>query len=401
VGEIIVGEPDLAGQEPVLLRRIRLLAVIGALRETGPTPLTELALRTGLSRPIIQSLADELVEMGWVETRTPQELGKAGRSVGRPARRFRFNAEAGLVAGLDIGAHAVAGLVTDLDGTVRGRSRRTVSPAAPAVERLELAHAALADACEQAGTEPLRLWQLGVASTGVIDPAGRVTLSVALPGWTGVDIAGAFAERLGCPVVVENDGRAAALAEQWRGLGRGVDDMVYVHAGLRTGTGIIVGGRLLRGHSGAAGEIGALPAAGWAEAPMHLLGFPGIEPDARPEQIAEFVFSRAREGDEAALGATQRYVRALSAGVAALVLTFDPELVVLGGGVSRSADLVLGQLVAELERVCVRLPRVVASPLDAEWVALGAVRVALDAVQQRYFDATAPDALARPGELAA
>ncbi|MBR7835435.1 ROK family protein [Actinospica durhamensis] len=387
------------GQEPVLLRRIRLLSVIEALREAGPTPLTVLATQTGLSRPIIQSLADELVEMGWLSALTPEELGASGRTVGRPARRFRFHAEAGLVAGLDIGAHAVTGLVTDLDGAVRGRARLSISPATAPAERLDLAHAALTEACAAAGTEPTRLWQLGVASTGVIDHDGRVMLSVALPGWTGVDIAGTFAAKVGCPVIVENDGRAAALAEQWRGMGRGVEDMVYVHAGLRTGTGIIVGGRMLRGHSGAAGEIGALPAAGWAEAPMHLLHFPGIEPDARPEQIAEFVFSRARAGDEGALAATQRYIRALSGGIAALVLTFDPELVVVGGGISRSADLFLGQLVAELERVCVRMPKVVASPLDAEWVALGAVRVALDAVQQRYFSATAPDPLARPGQI--
>lgn len=394
-----MGDPGAAGQEPVLLRRVRLLAVIEALREAGPTPLTVLATKTGLSRPIVQSLADELAEMGWVEARTPEELGEGGRSVGRPARRFRFHAEAGLIAGLDIGAHAVTGLVTDLDGTVLGRSRLAVSPAAAPGERLERAHEALREACAEAGTVPARLWQLGVASTGVIDHDGRVMLSVALPGWTGVDIAGAFAEKVGCPVVVENDGRAAALAEQWRGVGRGVEDMVYIHAGLRTGTGIIVGGRMLRGHSGAAGEIGALPAAGWAEAPMHLLGFPGLEPDAPQEQLPEHVFARAREGDEAALAATQRYVRALSSGIAALVLTFDPELVVLGGGISRSADLVLGELVSELERVCVRLPRVVASPLDAEWVALGAVRVALDAVQQRYFDPAASEALAAPGKL--
>jgi tetracycline 7-halogenase / FADH2 O2-dependent halogenase len=115
----------------------------------------------------------------------------------------------------------------------------------------------------------------------VIDPDGRVTLSVALPGWTGVELAAVVSEEAGCPVSAENYCRASALAEQWRGLGCGVDDMVYIHVGQRTGTGIIVGGRPLRGHSGAAGEIGALPVDGWAEAPMHLLSFPGLEPDAR------------------------------------------------------------------------------------------------------------------------
>jgi predicted NBD/HSP70 family sugar kinase len=96
------------------------------------------------------------------------------------------------------------------------------------------------------------------------------------------------------------------------------------------------------------------------------------------------------------LVATERFVRALAGGIAALVLTFDPELVVFGGGISRSADLVLGRLTAELERVCIRVPPVVASRLDAEWVVLGAVRVALDAIEARYFAAGASEALAPP-----
>ena len=380
-------ELAIPGADPVLLRRIRQLTIIDALRENGPSPLTALAAQTALSRPIVQSLADNLTEAGWIEAVAPDDPapGDTVRAVGRPARQYRFRPEAGHVAGIDIGAHAVTALTTDLDGTILGRSRLTVTPSAPPSERLATAVTALRESCSAAGVEPEQLWQIGVASTGVIDRSGRVTLSVAMPGWTGVDIPEALRAAAPCPIEVENDGRAAALAEQWRGLGRGVDDMVYIHAGLRTGTGIIVGGKPLRGHTGAAGEIGALPSAGWAEAPMHLLSFPGLPEDTRPEKIAEHVFSRARAGDGTALAAVERFVRALAGGVAALVLTFDPELVVIGGGISRSADLVLAQLTAELERVCIRVPRVVASPLDAEWVALGAVRVALDAVESRYF----------------
>lgn len=385
-------ELSVNGADAVLLRRLRLLSVVDALRRTGPQPLTSLARHTGLSRPIVQTLADELTDIGWVAASAPQEP----TGVGRPARLFRFRAESGHVAGLDIGAHAVAALVTDLDGGVRGRSRVPVSPAAPAAERLRAAKAVLTEACAAAGLLPGALSQVAVASTGVIEHSGRVALSVALPGWTGVDIPAALADTVSCPVLAENDGRAATLAERWLGAGRDVDDMVYIHAGLRTGTGIVVGGRLLRGHTGAAGEIGALPASGWAEAPTHLLGFPGLDHEARPEQIAEFVFARARAGEPAALMATERFVRALAGGVAALVLTFDPEIVVLGGGISRSADLILDRLTAELERVCIRVPPVVASTLETEWVVLGAVRVALDAMESRYFAAGVSEPLAAP-----
>jgi len=385
-------ELSVNGADAVLLRRLRLLSVVDALRRTGAQPLTALARQTGLSRPIVQTLADELTEIGWVASVAPAEP----TGVGRPARVFRFRAESGNVAGLDIGAHAITALVTDLDGEVRGRSRLTVSPATPAADRLRSAKATLTEACAAAGLGPGRLSQLGVASTGVIEHSGRVALSVALPGWTGIDIPAAFADTVGCPVVAENDGRAAALAERWRGAGRDVDDMVYIHAGFRTGNGVFVGGRLLRGHTGAAGEIGALPASGWAEAPTHLLGYPGLDEEVRLEQMAELVFSRARAGDPTALVATERFVRALAGGIAALVLTFDPELVVFGGGISRSADLVLDRLTAELERDCIRVPPVVASSLDAEWVVLGAVRVALDAIEGRYFATGVSEPLAPP-----
>ena len=303
----------------------------------------------------------------------------------RLEQRFRFRAEAGHVAGLDIGVREVAALVADLDGVVVGRRSLLVSPSATPAERLGATKSALRDACAASGVLPEALWQVGVASTGFVDHSGRVTRSVALPTWAGTDIPAALADAVSCPVTVENDCRAAALAERWRGLGRGVDDMVYIHAGLRTGTSVIIGGELLRGHSGAAGEFGAIPRCGWAEAPMHLLAFPGLPETARAEWIAESVFSRAQSGDQDAIAATERFVRSLAEGVTALVLAFDPELVVLGGGFSRSCNMVLDRLVAELDRVCVRVPRVAASVLDCEWVVVGAVRVALDAVDARYF----------------
>jgi predicted NBD/HSP70 family sugar kinase len=390
------------GADPVLLRRIRALTVLSTLRGAGPLALTPLAAQSGLSRPVAQAVVEELTEIGWVDTASADDTASdTVRSVGRPARLFRFRGEAGHVAGVDIGAHSVSAVISDLGGAVLAQSRITVSPGDGADARLEATRTAIANAAQDAGIEPSDLWSVGLATTGVVDHCGRVVKSVALPEWSGLDLRAAFAGTVPCALHVENDCRAAALAERWQGAAQGTDDLVYIHAGLRTGAGVLVNGKPLRGYSGAAGEIGAMSALGWAEAPMHLITLPGLEAGIAPEDVAERVFARARAGDPLAQAAVERFSTALAQGIVALCLTFDPQLVVLGGGISRSADIVLGHITEELERVCIRVPRIIASALDREAVVLGAVRIALDMVDERYFTPGTAEPLAPPQGYAA
>jgi predicted NBD/HSP70 family sugar kinase len=171
-------------------------------------------------------------------------------------------------------------------------------------------------------------------------------------------------------VLVANDCKAAALAETWRGVAKYASDLVFILSGLRTGAGLIIGGRLHRGFANAAGEIGALPAVGWTRAPDHLAAWPS----------GSDIFAAARAGDRAALTAIRRYVKDLALGVSALVLTLDPELVVIGGGFSRSADVLIEPLRRELDRWCLRTPEIRVSTLADEGVALGAAKLVLDHV---------------------
>jgi predicted NBD/HSP70 family sugar kinase len=169
---------------------------------------------------------------------------------------------------------------------------------------------------------------------------------------------------------VENDSKLAALAETWRGVAKYASDLVFILSGLRTGAGLIIGGKLHRGFANAAGEIGALPAAGWSRAPEHLAAWP----------TGGDIFAAARAGDRKAIAAIRRYVKDIAQGVSALVLTLDPELVVIGGGFSRSADMLIEPLRRELDRWCLRTPEIRISTLADEGVALGAAKLALDHV---------------------
>ncbi|MFI5889984.1 ROK family protein [Actinoplanes sp. NPDC051513] len=120
-------------------------------------------------------------------------------------------------------------------------------------------------------------------------------------------------------------------------------------------------------------------------APAHLQNCPGVPATVSPDDAAAWVFNAARDGNRDARSAVNRYVKDLAVGTAALVLALDPQVVVFGGGFSRSADLVLEPLRRELEKLCLRVPEVRASTLGADSVALGALRLALNEVDQRLF----------------
>ncbi|WP_238011713.1 ROK family protein [Dactylosporangium sp. AC04546] len=371
----------IAGTDLSRLRELNSLTVVRALRDQPPTTVTELANVTGLSRPAVDVIAQGLVSSGWA---TIVEPGGSS-TVGRPARRYRFRATAGYVIGVDVGAHKILVLLADLDGNVVHTARCAVAADADPAARLAALDQILAATLEESGKAPADIWAVTVGVTGPVDASGKTTLFTPLPGWRTVDLPAHLSDRFTCPIIVENDCKLAALAERWQGAARDANDIVFLLAGMRLGAGLIIDGVLRRGYGGAAGEIGALKAVRWLTAPSHLQSCPGVPTTVSPDDAAAWVFNAARAGNRDARTAVNRYVKDLAIGTAALVLALDPQIVVYGGGFSRSADLVLEPLHRELQKLCLRVPDVRASTLGADSVALGALRLALNEVDQRLF----------------
>jgi predicted NBD/HSP70 family sugar kinase len=376
-----VATAPTSGGDLSRLRQLNALGIVRLVRGHDPQTLTELSRATGLARASTEAVVRELADLGWLEAVPP----KAG-TTGRPARRYRFRADAGHVLGVDIGGHKVLALVADLDGEVRHSVRRKVDPSAGRTERLAAVDAIVAECLKGAGLDRTEIWATAAATTGLVDAAGQVVLSTDLPEWTGLDLAEHLGRLVGGAVLVENDSRLAALAETWRGTARHCRDMVYLLAGLRTGTGLIIDGRLHRGFGRAAGEIGALPELGWRNARDRLDAWDGAPAGTDRDDVPGHLFAAARAGDRRARAVVRRYAKDLALGAAALVLALDPQLVVLGGGFSRSSDVLLEPLRAELDKRCFRTPELRTSTLGDESVALGALRLALDHVDGQVFD---------------
>ncbi|MBL1100625.1 ROK family protein [Streptomyces coffeae] len=384
----------LTGGDPSLLRRINSAVVLHALRAAtaagsgdgsrtpGAATLTDLTRVTGLSRPTVEGVIDGLIGSG-LAVDVPAEEGGVRRQ-GRPARRFRFRAEAGHLLGIEIGPHRVAALLSDLDGRALGSTVREVSEKASADERLERVRGSVADLLRRAGVARHSLRAVGVGSPGVVEDDGSVHLCTALPGWTGLRLGERLRRSFRCPVLVENDANTAAVAEHWKGAALGSDDVVFVLAGLSPGAGSLIGGRLHRGFGGAAGEIGALHLLGREATPEEVLSTTGEPLNPLDEAQVAGVFARAREGDARARAAVDRFVRRLVHDVAALVLALDPEVVVVGGWAAGLAGM-LEPLREELARYCLRPPHVALSLLGEAAVSTGALRLALDHVEAELF----------------
>lgn len=372
----------MTGGDPSLLRRINSAVVLHALRGTECATLTEITRVTGLSRPTVEGVVEGQIEAGLVVEVAAEE--GAARRQGRPARRFRFRAEAGYLLGLEIGSHRVSAVLSDLDGRILGTTQKAVLATAPADERLERLRAAVTDLLRRAGVSRQAVRAVGVGSPGIVEANGTVRLGTALPQWTGLELGERLRRSFRCPVLVENDANTAAVAEHWKGAAVGSDDVVYVMAGLSPGAGSLIGGRLHRGFGGAAGEIGALHLLGRGETPETLLSTNGEPLHPLDEHAVTAVFAEAREGNTQARAALDRFVQRLVHDVAALVLALDPEVVVIGGWAA-GLDGVLEPLRAELARYCLRTPRVALSVLGEAAVATGALRLALDHVEEQLF----------------
>ncbi|MCD9145808.1 ROK family protein [Streptomyces albireticuli] len=366
----------LTGGDPSLLRRINSAVVLHALRTAAPAAsptLTDLVKVTGLSRPTVEGVVEGLIDAGLVVEAAAEE-GEARRQ-GRPARRFRFRREAGHLLGIEIGPHRIAALMADLGGRVTGSAAQEIAATAPADERLDVVLATVSDLLRRSGVPRGQLRAVGVATPGIVEADGTVRLGTALPGWTGLPLGERLRRSFRCPVLVENDANAAAVAEHWKGAATASDDVVFVLAGLSPGAGSLIGGRLHRGYGGAAGEIGALHLLGREATPEEVLSTTGEPLHPLDEAQVARVFALARAGDERAEAAVERFMRRLVHDVAALVLALDPELVVVGGWAAGLSG-VLGPLRAELARYCL---------LGEAAVATGALRLALDHVEEQLF----------------
>jgi predicted NBD/HSP70 family sugar kinase len=334
--------------------------VVDALRQAPESTRAEVVARTGLSRATVSGLIRELEDAGLLESVSgPVRDGRTGR---RP-KRLRLTRRAGAVLGVDFGHEHVRVAVGDLAGRVL-----SVRTAAVDVDRgMEAALRAarrLADTVVAEGhVDREELLACGAGVPGPVDRiSGRVGSTMLLPGWGGAVLAAALEQRLEVPVAVDNDANLGALGEQAAGAARGVDDVIYVKVSSGIGAGLISGGRLLRGGTGIAGEIGHV-AVVTDGLPCRCGGRGCLETVASAPAVRRQLHATAGDtipADDllAALGSGDPRVarlladagRALGRALSGACHLLDPSMIVLGGDPAFATDPVLAGVREELVR---------------------------------------------------
>ncbi|MBB1159902.1 MULTISPECIES: ROK family protein [Amycolatopsis] len=288
-----------------------------------------------------------------------------------------------LILGIDFGGTKVALGLSDRTGTLRA-TRRLDTDAEAGAE--QVVTRALAAAEELVSGSPLAA--IGVVSPGIVLP-DRILLAPNVPGWEELRLAelvsAAFPE---VPVAVGTDAKAAALAEWTWGTLKGADPAVFLSLGTGIAAAVLVGGRLLTGANGAAGEIGynlrtPQDADGFASGAAPLeeavggrwLGTRATALLGRPVTAGE-LFALARENTDAK-ELVASALDELSMHVANLAIAFDPSRIAVGGGLVRSADVLLPALRERLAAAVPFPPELVPARFDQDASLLGAVALAL------------------------
>ena len=371
---------------PPSLRRHNLALVLAALRAAGGASRAELAARTGLTRATVATLLEPLLGAGVLT-----EDAAMPRGVGRPSRAVRFAACGPVALGVAVDVDSLSVCAVGLDGAVRAhrqqaRDHRRLQPTAV----FDGAAALTADVEADVGARVLGVGLALPALLSAARDAGSpevdapvVLRAPNLPRLVDCRPGAALAERLGRPVMVDNEATLGAVAHLDL-----APDLVYVSAGIGIGGGIVLGGRVYRGARGLAGELGHVVVdragprcgCGGRGCVERYAGTTALLADAGTADLDALAAALAR-GDGRAVAATNRAAAALGVGLASVLNVLDVPVVVLGGAYARLAPHVEPALRAELGRRSLAPVRVLASGHGDTAAVRGAAEAVLGAVQ--------------------
>jgi glucokinase len=312
-----------------------------------------------------------------------------------------------IFVGVDLGGTKILVLVADASGRVLGDAR-VPTPAAQGPDAvIGVVVSAVRDAAGEAHIDLSKIRAAGVSAPGPIDfAAGVVTDPPNLPGWHNVPLARILHERLGLATALENDANCQGVAEHQFGAGRGYKDLIFVTISTGIGGGIIIDNELYVGASGAAGEVGHIGvttdgrtcgaghpgcleayASGTAIAnrAREMIEAGGLIRTARlaehnPPLSAETVYLAGQQGEAEATAIIESAGRYLGIGLASLINAFNPQAIVVGGGLVNMGETILGPAVETARTRSFAQSftdvRIVEGELGERAAALGALAVA-------------------------
>jgi predicted NBD/HSP70 family sugar kinase len=360
--------------------------IVEVLRDSGTMTQAEIARVTGLAPSTVSNIVRELSTSGVLAV-SPTV------SNGRTAQAVRLTTDAGVIVGLDFGhRHLVVGIADPTCASI-GEMRVALDEGHRFEESIDEASRILDVLLSEAGIDRSQVAGVGMGLPAPIDSRnGEVGAPSIMPGWIGVDAASVATKRLGLPVLVDNDANLGALAEARWGAGRGAENVAYLKLSDGVGAGLVIAGRVYRGRTGTAGEIGHATMndygavcrcgnRGCLETLISTAAVLGLlEPNHGRNLAVVDVVRLAQNGDAACRRVLMDTGHFIGISVANLCNVFNPDRIVVGGELAQAGELLLESMRHTLSRygipAAVQTVEIVLAELGARSHIVGAFALA-------------------------
>lgn len=405
--------------DPSLIREINLSLVLTALRDHAPTSRASLATLTGLTKATVSHLVEQLTAAGLVT-----EQGKSPRSMGRPGILLELNRSAGAMIGIEVGVDFISLLLADFGANVLWRHHERTGRRQAQADILKLVAKNIQTAIDQAKTLGLPVLGLALGVPGLVDVESGTLLYAPNLNWENVPLHEYLTRRFDLPVYIDNEASIAAFGETYFGVARGTTNMVFIHAGVGIGGGLVLNGRMFTGSSGFAAEVGhmtiepnGLPCncgnrGCWETLASQAAVFRRVQTalaEGKASTLARFhngkrstltiplLVRAADDGDAVAREVLYDTGTYLGIGIANLVNALNPEMVVLGGPLSLAKDYLMPSIQETLHarafRWSAQVAQLVVAANRSDDCTMGGIGVIHDRIMRHPLQARRADAM--------
>ncbi|MGI9226590.1 MAG: ROK family transcriptional regulator [Candidatus Nanopelagicaceae bacterium] len=370
---------------PSLMREINERSVLEILRHNGALHAAEIARLIGLSKPTTADILRSLIDTGLIQEYTPGEDDpKRARSVYEAVSDIKVS------LAIDIGSRFIRAAVGDLNEKLLAETSVAVKSLA-LKDLITTMHTSVNSVLKESGYSLKDVASLVVGTPGVVDQnTGVVAIAGTIAALDGVNLAEILRKEFGITPTVENDINLVTVAEQAAGHGRGVENFAVLSVGSGLGSGLVLNGKIHRGHRGAAGEIFYVPFGDPLDTHRDATNPSG-------DRIAELtrglakkyknsvlrepystvdILKAAKDGDDLANTVVRLEAERIALYVAAISAITDVELIVLSGGIGRQASFFLEPIQKLVSAIVPFPPRIEISTLGDAGILVGAINIA-------------------------
>jgi glucokinase-like ROK family protein len=386
-----------------LVQKINRSIVLNVIRDKGPLSRADVSRRTKLTRSTVSSIVSYLTKKNLV-----RETGLSSSGVGRRGILLELNPKAYYVVGIDLGTLNTIAAVVDLEGKIVERVEHPTNGEKNRDDVIERVKTAIHEVISTSNLNLQKIAGIGLAVPGLVDSKKGMILFIPNFGWKDTPLREILEEEFHTPIFIDNNANAMALSEAQFGIGRGVKNFICVNIGIGIGSGVIINREIYRGETECTGEIGhttvdyngpkcscgnngclEVMAAGPAIARRAVKAIREGRKTVITElveenlnQITAAVVARAaNQDDRLAREIMEKTGEYLGTGIANIINLFNPQMVIIGGGVAQAGSLIFDPLKRTMKKRAFSVPakvvKIATPSLGRDCTVIGAASLVL------------------------